>query len=83
MMSGSAAWAMVLVVLLLVIAGGAALVVVFHGFSPSSAGASMRDGPQEPEPASRILRERLARGEIDGPEYESRLLLIQRDEVEQ
>ena len=83
MMSGGAAWAMVLVVLLLVIAGGAALVVVLRGSSPSSADAWTHDGTQEREPAARILRERLAHGEIDEPEYESRLRLIQRDEVQQ
>jgi len=36
-----------------------------------------RDGARRPE-SEEILRERLARGEIDGDEYESRLALLRR-----
>jgi uncharacterized membrane protein len=66
---GGAAWGMLLVFVLIVIAG---VVLVLLLRSRAQTGA---------DPAARILRDRLARGEIDEPEYESRLRLIQRDEV--
>ena len=68
---GGSAWGMLLAFVLIVIVGVVVLLVVLRG--PGQTGA---------DPAARILRDRLARGEIDEPEYESRLRLIQRDELQ-
>ena len=64
---GAGAWGMLFAFVLIVI-GGAALVLLLRG-----------SGQHGVDPATRILRDRLARGDIDEPEYESRLRLIQRD----
>jgi uncharacterized membrane protein len=72
MMSSGGAWGMLLLTVVLIVIAGAVLVLFVRG-------------PRQPgmvDPASRILRERLARGEIDEPEYESRLRLIERDEMQ-
>jgi uncharacterized membrane protein len=68
--AGGATWATILAFALIVIAG---VVLVLVRRSP---------GETRADPAVRILRDRLARGEIDEPEYESRLRLVQRDEVQ-
>jgi uncharacterized membrane protein len=70
MMSSGGAWGMLLLTFVLIVIAGAVLVLLLRG-------------PRQPgvDAAPRILRERLARGEIDEPEYESRLRLIERDEV--
>jgi uncharacterized membrane protein len=77
---GGAAWGMMLVFLLIVIVGAAVLIMVLRD-PRNSPGVKARASGEGVDPAGRILRERLARGEIDEPEYESRLRLIERDEV--
>jgi uncharacterized membrane protein len=77
---GGAAWGMTLVFLLIVIAGAAALVWVIRDATRTSGRVGARVGERTVDPAAQILRERLARGEIDEREYESRLRLIERDE---
>lgn len=77
MMSGTAGWLMLLVMVVLVVAVGAAVVLLLRdphrssSVGPSATGPSPSPSPQEL--AAGILQERLARGEIDEPEYESRL----------
>lgn len=77
---GGAAWAMMLVFLAIVIAGAALLVVAIRDATRTSADVGARVGGAEVDLAAHILRERLARGEIDEAEYQSRLRLIECDE---
>jgi uncharacterized membrane protein len=80
MMDGSGGgWVMVLVMLLVLLALGLGLAYVarlaLRPAAPASADAPRPESGDE-DRAAGILRERLARGEIDGPEYESRLRTI-------
>ena len=76
MMSGTAGWLMLLVMVVLVVAVVAAVVLLLREPRRSWVGPSATE-PSPPLPsgeaAAGILQERLARGEIDEPEYESRL----------
>ena len=77
---GGAAWGTMLVFLLIVIAGAAILVWVIRDAMRTSGRLGARVGGRMVDPAAQILRERLARGEIDEWEYGNRLRLIERDE---
>jgi uncharacterized membrane protein len=71
MTSSGGAWGILLLTFLLIVIAGAVLVLLLRG--PRQSGG---------DPAARILRARLARGEIDEPEYESRLRLIEPGEMQ-
>jgi putative membrane protein len=66
-----AGWVMVLLMLVFVVAVVVAVVVLLRGWSPaSSAHTSAVPRPSDPRA---ILQERLARGEIDEPEFRARM----------
>jgi uncharacterized membrane protein len=70
---GDAAWGMLLLVFVLIVIVTVGTTLVLVRRSQGQGGA---------DPATRILHDRLARGEIDELEYESRLRLIERDELQ-
>lgn len=69
--AGTAGLMLLLLILILVLAVGAAVYVLMR--SPRlSAATPTTPGAEGPDPAAQILRERLARGEIEEQEYLSR-----------
>jgi putative membrane protein len=76
MMDSGAAWLMLVVLLVIAAAIVALLVILLRYPGPTGRGESQRR-PSE-DVGVGILRERLARGEIDEDEYESRLRVLKR-----
>ena len=64
-------WVMVLLMLVFVVAVVVAVVALLRGWSPASSPRTAA-GPGPADPRA-ILQERLARGEIDEPEYRARM----------
>ncbi len=72
---GGAGWAMFLVMLLVLLVLGGGLLYLTRLTLRAPEGLLPRE-PGDEDRAADILRERLARGDIDEPEYESRLRTI-------
>ena len=71
MHDSGAGWVMVLLMLVFVVAVVVAVVALLRGWSPASSPRTAA-GPGRADPRA-ILQERLARGEIDEPEYRARM----------